>query len=47
VAQMIDKLHKELGPRGIQALGIAFDNDINGKKVTAFAQQLGITYPIG
>ena len=27
--------------------GIAFDNDISGNKVTAYAQRLGITYPIG
>ncbi|PYU02713.1 MAG: hypothetical protein DMG33_18300 [Acidobacteria bacterium] len=47
VAQMIAKLHKELGPRGLQPVGIAFDNDISGNKVTAYAQRLGITYPIG
>lgn len=47
VAKMIDRLNKELGPRGFQPVGIAFDVDINGEKVTAFAQQLGITYPIG
>jgi peroxiredoxin len=47
VAQMISKLHKELGPRGFQPLGIAFDNDISGKKVTGYVQRFGITYPIG
>ena len=47
VAQMITKLHKELGPRGFQPVGIAFDNDIGGKNVTAYAQRLGITFPIG
>jgi len=44
---MITKLHKELGPRGFQPIGIAFDNDISGKKVTDYVQRLGITYPIG
>lgn len=47
VAKMIDRLNKELGPRGFQPVGVAFDVDINSEKVTAFAQQLGITYPIG
>ena len=47
VAQMIAKLHKELGPRGFQPLGIAFDNDAGGGKVTEFVRRLGITYPVG
>lgn len=47
VAQMISKLQKELGPRGFQPIGIAFDNDLSGSKVTAFVQQFGISYPIG
>lgn len=47
VAKMIAKLDKELGPRGFQPVGIAFDNDISGKKVAAFAQKLGITYLTG
>ena len=47
VAQMISKLQKELGSGVFQAIGIAFDNDISGRKVTAFAQRFGISYPIG
>lgn len=47
VAKMIAKLDKELGPGGFQPVGIAFDNDISGKKVAAFAQRLGITYLTG
>src|SRR5258707_6957244 len=47
VAQMITNLHKELGPRGFQPIGIAFDNDVGGGKVTEFVRQLGITYPVG
>ena len=47
VARMIAKLDKELGPRGFQPVGIAFDNDISGKKVAAFSQRLGITYLTG
>lgn len=47
VAQMISKLHKELGPGGFQPIGIAFDNDLSAKQVTAFEQRFGINFPIG
>ncbi len=43
----ISKLYKELGPRGFQAIGIAFDKGINGPIVTDVRQRLGITYPVG
>jgi len=43
----ITKLHKELGPRGFQAIGIAFDKGINAPIVTDLVQRLGITYPVG
>jgi hypothetical protein len=36
-----------LGQRGLQTIGIAFDNDINGKTVARFSQELGVTYPVG
>src|SRR5260370_37973767 len=44
---MITNLEKELGPRGFQPIGIAFDNDVSGGKVTEFVRRLGITYPVG
>ena len=47
VTLVIAKLHKELGPRGFQPIGIAFDNDAGGGKVTDFVRRLGITYPVG
>src|SRR5712692_3596800 len=47
VAQTITKLHKELGPRGLQPIAIAFDNGISGPKVTDFVRQVGVTYPVG
>jgi thiol-disulfide isomerase/thioredoxin len=47
VAQMISRLHKELGPRGFRPVGIAFDPGINEKKVADFARRVGTTYPIG
>ena len=43
----ITKLHKELGPRGFQAVGIAFDKGINAPIVIDLVQRLGITYPVG
>ncbi len=43
----IAKLYKELGSRGFQAIGIAFDQGINGPIVTELVQRLGITYPVG
>jgi thiol-disulfide isomerase/thioredoxin len=47
VTGTITKLHKELGPRGFQAIGIAFDKGINGPIVTELVQRLGVTYPVG
>ncbi|HXB53827.1 MAG TPA: TlpA disulfide reductase family protein [Vicinamibacteria bacterium] len=47
VSQLLAKLHKELGPRGFQPVGVAFDNGISGKKATDFALRVGATYPIG
>jgi len=47
VAQMITKLHKELGPRGFQPIGIAFDKEVGAGKVTEFVRRTGITYPVG
>jgi peroxiredoxin len=47
VAQTINKLHNELGPRGLQPVGIAFDNDVSGPVVTNFIQYFKVSYPIG
>jgi peroxiredoxin len=47
VAQTINELHSELGARGFQPIGIAFDNDISGPVVAKFAQYFKITYPVG
>ncbi len=44
--EMFIKLHKELGPRGFQPLGIAaYDN--SPQQVNAFIRQFGPDYPIG
>ena len=47
VAMMIAKVQGERAQRGLQTIGIAFDNNINGKTVAQFSQNLGVTYPIG
>lgn len=47
VAQTINKLHSELGPRGFQPIGIAFDNGISGPVVTNFVQYFRVTFPVG
>lgn len=47
VAKMIARVQGELAQRGLLTIGIAFDNNINGKTVTQFSQNLGVTYPIG
>ncbi len=43
---LVERLYKELGPRGFQPIGIAF-NDNAVMLVPDFAQQLGLTYPVG
>jgi peroxiredoxin len=51
VAQMLNKLQGELGQRGFQAVGIAFDAPnaavTGGQYVTAMADSLMLTYPVG
>jgi peroxiredoxin len=51
VAQMLNKLQGELGPRGFQAVGIAFDAPnsalTGGEYVTTMADSLMLTYPVG
>ena len=47
VTGTVSKLDKELGPRGFQAIGIAFDKGINGPTVTNLVQRLGVTYLVG
>ena len=47
VTGTIARLQKELGQRGFQAVGIAFDTGINGTRVTDFVQRVGVSYPVG
>ncbi len=50
VAQTMNKLQKELGPRGFQAVAIAFPapgSDADGPLVASMADYLKLTYPVG
>ncbi len=47
VSHMVAKLHRDLGPRGFQPIGIAFDNGVSWETVKAFVHDFEITYPIG
>jgi peroxiredoxin len=43
---MIDRLYKELGPRGFQPIGVAFNENATAL-VPDFVRQLGLTFPVG
>jgi peroxiredoxin len=47
LAQTIAKLHQELGARGLQPVGIAFDDDAGGTLARDLAGYAKITYPVG
>lgn len=45
-SQMLSKLQQEMGPRGLQVVGVAV-NDNAAVLVPQFVQQFGVNYPIG
>jgi thiol-disulfide isomerase/thioredoxin len=55
VARTLNKLHRELGARGFQPVGIvfdppnsrAFDPNVGGQLVNAMVDYLKLTYPVG
>jgi peroxiredoxin len=51
VAQVLNQLQQELGPRGLQPVGIAFDapnaTATGGEYLNAMVQSLRLTYPVG
>ena len=51
VAQTLNKLHGELGPRGFQAVGVVFDpptgSTAGSQAVSFMTSYLGITFPVG
>lgn len=51
VAQVLNQLQQELGPRGLQSIGIAFDAPnaaaTGSEYLNAMAQSLKLVYPVG
>jgi peroxiredoxin len=47
VAQTLAKLQWELGSRGFQSIGVAFDKGISSQKAADFEKLLAVSYPIG
>lgn len=47
VANTISKIQWEMGSRGLQSVGIAFDKGVDAQTVKTFTGKLAITYPVG
>lgn len=47
VAQTLNRLYSDLGPRGFQPVGIVFGPGADAQKVIYFAQDSKLTYPVG
>ncbi len=46
-SQMVTKLQQELGPRGFQAVDVAFNPGVTPANVTEFIKKLGLNFPVG
>ena len=44
---MLTQLHKELGPRGFQPIGVAFNSADNATTVANFVRQFNVDFPVG
>jgi peroxiredoxin len=47
VAQTLAKLQWEMGSRGVQSIGVAFDKGISSQKTADFEKLLAVSYPVG
>ena len=47
LAQTLGKLGRELGPRGFEPVGVAFDTDISGPRLAQFAALSRVTFTVG
>src|SRR5258708_3751663 len=47
VAQTLTRLQQELGPRGFQAIAVAFDANVSGPLVADFAKRSRVAFPVG
>jgi len=46
-SQMITKMLKDMGPRGVVALGVAFNQGVTGAMVADFMHQFNVGFPVG
>jgi thiol-disulfide isomerase/thioredoxin len=46
-SKVLTQLNAEYGPRGFQALGVAFEDDVTKDKTAAYAQQYATGFPVG
>ncbi len=42
----LERLHQEFAGQGFTVIGVSTDNQFSDAKVTAFAERIGVTYPI-
>lgn len=47
VSRTIANVHQELGPRGFQPIGVAFEPGVTPRMVTGFVQQFGVSFLMG
>src|ERR1700687_1845419 len=54
LSKVITKLQNELGPRGFQALGVAFNDEVNtpnssmnAQVINSFVKDYGVGFPVG
>jgi peroxiredoxin len=45
-SRVMQKLYQELGPKGVQALGVSI-NDPDGRLTAQYIKQFGLSYPVG
>jgi len=46
-SKMLTRLHRELGPRGFQPLGVAFNSGVTPAMVNEFIGKFGVDFPVG
>jgi thiol-disulfide isomerase/thioredoxin len=46
-SKVLTQLNAEYGPRGFQALGVAFEDDVTKDKAISYAQQYATGFPVG
>src|SRR5437588_5925643 len=47
VAQTLSRLQQDLGPRGFQAVAVAFDANVSGAQMADFVKRSRVAFPVG